>query len=989
MKNAFVLAAPATIRDADTASVRNRDRGTTEWRRATADRRSILFIRPLLSLLLVTVTVSLLTLNTRGAEPVHNTRQLVEEIRSADSAVQNSKSDPAVLDEIRRATWELLLGEYTAAHESLSLPTTSINSLLNGREHLEQIEAVIEKDPQLEDKISKEPLLAIRLDMARVRDERFEEKEEISREHEIARLEQLRQIVNDYRDLNESLIRWQIYQVLEDADKSSQTAQHTLATLNKVFDEVRRRRDFHLFDNEPAVEGTNEFKIVETEPTPFSTEPLSMLKALQGLTYYNLVRAMDEPDAEILEQAQQWAEAALDDEKNRPDLPAGADPSNLLAKLVLGLVEDAHGTRLAFDSEAANRALAAEHYSQARINFTDFLELLTTSGFDDTTQLKQQAESKLKQLINSDSLTAQARQKFKTGHPKAARQALVEATKRHREQETSLEAIEIGMRAGLPVNQLQQEWNQYVDLGIIKPDSPLAQLVLAKIRNRRAGEALSTVDADEKKQAGEELRQVAQKLKGWVDEGKISKQLRSVIKANYALAIIYSWAIAVPADDNVPIRAEDIEAAYRHAKDAEFYLASELEGLDPANDTMVVIGNREALVASRIAAGHLAAMFLDDWRDESQTFFAAAAAEAAKLDMATPVLPLIGSPLLQQVFNQSKGGQIKLANQERQRRHMVTRCLEAMFTSRFGDPVSGAEQMEEAVTAGAAAGGEGKGQQVDAARLSAGADGFDAKVSLPDTIRAFSVLTDIEADRFSQAVIKAVSLASKSEIEVETVDSLTNDQLAACLQATQSPLVAFTYAKSLETYAVQIPLAESLALRTLLLDGARKAYLRGAQLLKSERLAGRFPHIVALINQATENLASPNLYLDRAADLAVNRRLPEAIATATDGLARHPSHQPLWRAYFQAQIEYGKANLGNDTESLNDVLSQLENTNKKELVSNYEAAFGAATVLELIGQQEKAQQKYEEALRQATTPQERIRARSNAARIRTVLSINR
>jgi hypothetical protein len=562
----------------------------------------------------------------------------------------------------------------------------------------------------------------------------------------------------------------------------------------------------------------------------------------------------------------------------------------------------------------------------------------------------------------------------------------MEATKRHREEKTVLEAIEIGLRAGLPVDQLEQEWDRFVGLKIVESSSSPAQLVLAKIRNQRAGEALASRDAAARARVLVELMEVRQSLSKWMSDDNLPEGLQNAGKANFALAYIYCWAHGSPNGDDSDARETDIEAAYRHARDAEFYFKEQLADLDPAQDTPPIIGNREALVASRIALGHLAAMHLDDWRDESQIFFAAAAAEAAKIEMAFPVMPLIGGPLLDQVFGQSEGGYVKLANEERQRRHMVTRCIEAMFTLRFGEPLAGAKQMEEAVESGTAAGGDKKGQLVDAAELSAGADGFDAQVTLPDTVRAFGVLSDVEAKRFSQAVAKAVSLASKNKVMVADVMALTSEQLAECLESIQSPLVAFSYAKALEAYAVQIPLAESLELRSLLLEASLKAYERGAQFLEAERLSARFPHVVALINNATANLTSPDVYREQVVDLAASRRLPEAIALATDGLGRHPKHQGLWRAYFQAQIEQARITLGDDPEGLKRLVTELTTTRERDLLSAYEAAFNTATILELMDKRMEAELKYKEAQGLAANPQERIQATSNAARLRVALA---
>ena len=969
----------------------------------------------------------------KKSDPGANTRGIVDEIR------KTKKNDADILDQVRLATWELLLGEYTAAHESLYLPTTSINSLLTGKKHLKELEARIEASPELEDKISTDPRLAIRLDTARVRMVVFKQKEELSRDRENARLEQLRQIVNSYQDLHETIVRWQIYQTLEDREKTSAAAQKALASLNDVFKVVRDRRDFHLFDNEPAVEGKGEFKIVQTEHLPFSKEPLSMLKSLQGLAYYNLVRDADKPDAELTRQAKAWAEAALaDEDKKDLDVPDGADPNNLVANLVLGLVEDAEGHRLAFDPDGDNRTKAAAHFAKAKEYLESFIALLREKNYADSTELSQQAEKKLSHLVATDTHTQTAHEHADKNHFDQAHADLVAATKRHRDPATAITAIEIGLRQGfpvgkpenavggqlIPVDELEKEWKHYVELGIIDPATPEGQLILAKIRNRRAGEALAR---DERRRRADKAlvpddRNAWIAAKAGVDEARIQldalakkktlkKELSMEIASNSALAFAYGWALdRLIQGEETPAREADIEAAYNRAQNSIVFFDNRLKeraanrGGGTPQDRVESQRMREALVASRIAAGHLAFMHLAKHRDESKLEFHAAADEAARLKNTHPVLPLIGSPLLEQVFNQSEGGQIKLANEERQRRQMVTRCLEAMFTADFDSAEAGAEQMQEAVRIGT---GNQAGQPgtVDAAELAAAADGFDAKVSLPDTIRAFSVLSDIKAadsidaegstdleDKkttwYSRALTKAVALASKNEIQVEQAGTVSDDQLSVSRKTIQSPLVAFTFAKAIESYAVNIQPEEKLDRREMLISQSIEAYERGTALLEAERINERFPHMMAVIQKSIQAMREPELFLDKSLQFARERRFSEAISEASKGVARHPRNQPLWRAYFEASIEQVKFGEGGSDQRLQKLMARLVTMNEKGLLSDFEAAYHTATILEFLKELEEARQKYLQATDVAESDTDRIRSQANAGRLLAELASN-
>lgn len=918
----------------------------------------------------------------RPSSVSENTRGIVEEIRLAQNAVENCKEEDLIKEQVRLATWELLLGEYTNKMDSLSLWTTSVNSFHSGRQRLSEIEAQIKISPELEDKISEDPGLAIRLDTARVRLVALQRKQETSREEEVARLQQLRQVARDYRAVCEKMMQWQIYHVLQDPTKAAESAQESVAALSRVFNEVERRRDFHLFDDEPQVDGSSEFEIVQTAPTAFGTEPLAMLKALQGLSFYRLVRDQSSSDPSRLLEAKSWASAALDSQQNVAGLPGTADPNNLVAKLVLGLVEDALGQQLAFADDPTERQKAAAHFAAAKDNLSAFIDHLKASGYADTPVLTTEVQSRLNHLISTESSIAEAAEQYATEQPNSARETLLAATKRHRDAATALGSIEVGLRAGFSPDELQAQWQRFVELEIFTGDNAVARLAWAKIVNHRAGIALaSSLDDETTQKCIDDLSEVAKILSAHVDDTKLAEGLRAQLKSNFALAMTYRWALGgVVGDDKATLNKHEIEVAYRHARDAEYFLVAWLKDRNSLSDTAEVVSAREALVSAWVSNGHLAALYLDDWRDESQTFFAAAASEANRLKGSSPVIGLIGAPLLRQVFERSQGGNAKLANQERQRRQMVTRCLEAMFTTRFGAPAAGAEQMEQAIEAGLAT--SETSDAIDPAQLSAGADGFDAKVTLVDTVRCFAVLSDIQAQRASKALSKAIALASHDELILKNTDLVTVQHLQACTSNIQSPLVAFSLGRAIEAVCEQSSPAEQIEQRNAFAQQALLAFKRGRELLNADRLAVRYPHLLALVDRSIDQLSNPEAYVGQVAELAKQQRTAESLEIATQGLARHPLEKSLWVAYFQARIKQAVAQNNSDDASLGLILQEVGSAGKRKLLSPYDSAFNSGKILDLLGRQHEARSQYQSAAELATTPSQRIAASSHIGRLR-------
>lgn len=907
---------------------------------------------------------------------------MVERIRNLQKIQQEKKG--TILDDIDLATWELLLGEYTSKNEEVSLYSTSIENIDSGNDGLSQIELKIEMDPSLEDTISTEPLLAIRLDTARVRSKIFTQAKELSRANEIKRLNQLRTIVRTYRDLTEKLLSWQTYEAVGDSQKASEEAKESLQTLKQIFAQVNEKKDFHLFDEEPVINADDEFKIVQIEPVPFSDDSLSLFKGIKGLAFLKLIQDSNEKNT-LLDQAESWANAALDENANIEGLPDAADPSNLLAQMVLGKVSEQRGLEFALDRDPQKREQAKENLQKSKAITKALLDSIKQKGYSDSTIFTQQASRLMNSLQNPNFISGKAWQKAKAGEAESSRELLQEGIKKHLSEAMAVERIRMGLRAGsISPAELLKEWQNYNEIGVIVGNSTDSNLVLSEIANRWAMEILSGKYPEQLEQSKNLLAQSLQSLKKHISDAGDAKPLSIRLKAGYSLGFSLRWALGGLENQNSVPAKPDIEEAYRMARDAEYYLLNELKGTKPEEDDSKRVLLREALISSQLGNAHLSALYLDDWRDESRTFFAAAASEASKLQYTAPILPLIAEPLLRHVFGGDGSDQVRLASEERLRRQMMSRCLEAGYVSYFGLPVEAAKQMNEAVSlAGRFLNKKDNKESAQpfpsASELSLAADGFDAKVSLLDTVRAFGVLENIKAEEYQTALKTAVALASANRLSIADVDALDQKTLQGCLDSIQSPLVGFAFSNALMKVASTLPLEVSIDRKNLLLDYCKRSFKKTEEFLKADRLAARFPHLTTNCQLAIANLETPDQFIRDAQNLVSKRQLSQAVSVAKQGLGLHPQNEVLWRNYFDTQIEIVKSSA--NKQSLDNFLRELTIVRNNGYTGEFEASYQLAVVSLLKGETQAALNYSNQAVQLAGNGQELTLARSLNARI--------
>ena len=897
-------------------------------------------------------------------DPVGTVLSIVEELNKIRKTIPEEQT---IAQRVQLATWLLLLGEFSAAHPKMSLPTVARSALSAGQEELSRIEAMIDESPELEDEISTDVELAIRLDTARVRSVSYHRRDALAHEQEIERLHQLRNAIRSYRNLSETLVKWQLFQEIGDSEQTLEAAKQCLTDLDIVYQTVESKKDFHLFDDEPNVESSDEFKVVEVLPEPFSRNALSAMKSLQGLAYLPKPDTADPSAVEKQEKnAITWAGAALNDTDGPLDVPAGADSNNILAKWIIALVKEANGDKLAMSDDSEIRSLGSKNFVDAK---TIIEEIVRSESLSQDSYFSKKANERLRELTSPEPLLLKARSHRDANEILEARSVLAAAIRRFRTPVLVAESIRLGMRSGIPPDNLQSDLLASIAAGIIEKDSSVSDLLLSEIQNYRAAAALTKSDPQDLQLSVNELADTIDRLDEWCEEDSLPPLQLASMRANFALAFAQKWALS-PEDDTPPSKPE-IAKAYRHAKDAEFWLVSNLRDID-GGDSEEVLVKRGALVSSRLAIGHLASLHLDAWQDDSRVSFLAAVDEASRVTDSTLVLPLLSKPLLKTVFDYPSTGEKTLAAAERQRRKTITLCLEALFTSELGSPEAGATAMENVVSALAASNENSKASNKNLDNLSASLDGFDMNLFLPQTIRSFGVLTDIRAGKIEQALNRALSLSLDTRKE-HNLQELTPEIIQRRITSTQSPLVAFTLAKAIESYLEHLPLKSSIDYGLFLKDSSLKCYQRSSDLLNTARLQARFPHLITLIKHSKSRLETPTDAIN-ASQIAIDQQHYEtALRIASTALHFHRKSSRLWRIYFTA-----KQSASSNDES-NSFIEELDLVFKKGLLEPFEYYMLRGSTMQNKLEFEIAEESYRLAVAAAEEPTQKIEALSMLA----------
>lgn len=898
-------------------------------------------------------------------------------------AKKDCDADPSIENKIRLSTWSLLFAELAAEDPALGIWTTALDAFELGSDTLAEIDADIDQDPSIEERISMAPELAMRLDAARVRQPQIEKRQRLARGQERQRLEQLRRIVHAYRDATHEFALFNIYSIEGNQDAAQASTLIAMKSLAVIGEIVSERNDAHLFDDEPGTDQTANLSALTAPPEPFSADTISLIKGFQSLADYYLAHSGGKTNVDLLRRARAWAKAALGDDPalELPSAPSGADPSSPLGHYALALACEALGRAKLAPAPASTKARqdAEDDFSEARAHLARALELIAAkeNGGAARSAFVQKLQTANERLRKPAVFLAAADRLMQQGEPRAAWELLREAQERNADGAVWLARADFGRRARIDHEQLLAEFDDAVKSTIVDGSSPMTVLTRAKLmldhvwRGLGADDAVGVEAGKLKAEASSAVATLRVARASASDDARMTAQLDAYL----GIALAYQTILARTTDD--AIAAE----AYRLARDASAALAILLGKEDsPAEQVKL----REALVASRLAQGHLALAILPDYRDEPLLAFSAAFDEAAKLPFAQADVKALGSPLLGAISRRpGEAGNI-LGREERHRREMMTRFVEAAFTLEFGSAAAAVNQMGQAVD-GYDAADAGNESEPDAARLLAEADGVDSKIALTESMRAFKALASVAAGH-ADAALADIVRAIVPNSTINAGNAIDGPIIELATNRVQSPLSSYALALALESTLDSMSPRDAEAI----LARSRQAQLgqrRTTELLKSLRLAARYPHLVELTAQMDRRLSSPAYFSERAAKLRQRGDVDGALSELRSGLRRHPASADLWQAYANARLA-GLKREKRDAD-FDDLLAEIDAAAASGLVPEFQRQVIRGAVHEEQRNERPALDAYLKAMRAAADGEQRIFAQSKASALRARLAVTR
>jgi hypothetical protein len=940
-----------------------------------------------------------------------------DKIQRAVEHIRESKRslDPAKIDsQIRYATWLLLFGELAAQWEELHLTSTAIDAMEEGRTLLVTVQQAVDTDDRLQQELNSQPDLAIRYDTALARKDVIDQREQRVRSRELERLNQLRAIALAYRSAVEAMGTAELKFLSDDPSGLKEAQANLMAQLENVRGITTQRKDYYLFSDEPKLDDQDEYELLAVQPKPFTADLMSFHKSLYALSVLKL-SGLVPASRELLVEAAQWAAAASRDEATVGDMPGGSDAMNFVAAYVEAVALDRTALAQALSSAADERAQAETKFTRSRElaqqaqTLAQAASANVAGGAADAHTTSNTTPQLLAEIATFSALAASPDQALQmleqqaaAGDRAALHQALWHSAVRHRSPHLTRLAVQHTLRSGLGAQAARSELTQFLDAGVVKPDAPEIALAtsgieLHQVADRFSAQGIPTGDSPATQALQATLTRCENALRAALQQSAQSP-LRPELEASLALTLAFQ------AGSQPELDAARIEESVRLAQDAALALEDAKKRGDAAPS--LFSSRSDALVAARMALGYSAMFALPAHRDESIVAFTAAIDASATAGASPTALNLLGTPLLRAVRGRSPDAEVSLANEERARRLLMERLVEATYTGRFGDAQAAAEQMAAALELATAAGASGLGDTgLSATSLSAEAalkqsDGFSAAQDIANTLQAARVMAEIDGGLVEAALTHAFAFTTGNNPAGNnpagnnpagnnpagnTADTLLQTVSApgftAAVDKLQSPMLSIALCLAAEKYAEQLSVLSNSPLREPLLRTATQARQRTEQLLESYRLAQRFPHLKSISEGAGARLLSANQYEQTAAEQLAAGKLRDAIATSQDGLSRHPQSPLLWRYLLESRIEQSRRQVSSE-EELRELLELVEQGAQLGSMAEFDRAFFEGIVLEQLGEKATALQRLEAASQLATNSSDKIRAISRLAVLR-------
>lgn len=206
-------------------------------------------------------------------------------------------ASPETESQIKTSSWELLFGELAVeGGEDLSLWSSALDCFDAGFQRLTEAEKELESKSDAGEEFHVDATSVMQLDAMRVRKTSIEQRQQLARDQERARLNQLRAMIQSFRSAAERMARADFYSRVGDYQLASKANAEFLSAIDAIYKDASARRDYYLFTDEPRLDGTDEFGRVQATVEPLSADLIVHTKALHALALFQLASKQEEQE---------------------------------------------------------------------------------------------------------------------------------------------------------------------------------------------------------------------------------------------------------------------------------------------------------------------------------------------------------------------------------------------------------------------------------------------------------------------------------------------------------------------------------------------------------------------------------------------------------------------------------------------------------------------------------------------------------------------
>lgn len=842
-----------------------------------------------------------------------------------------------------------------ALDKSLGLNSGAFDALTRGISELDELLTELEKSPDLDRKLATQSQLAMRFDAAVARRSAALAKKEISRTEELARLSQLRELNRVYRNLIQNLLNGQTETLLGTVDKTAQSGEEASKQLERATQIVGSRRDYYLFEDEPALEGDDaELKMIQELATPYSDDVLRHQRSLLSVSLCRLALQQNPPNREVLETALAQAEAAL----------ADAKAPNSVALYARGLASLELGRLLtsAEPLQQQSHTAAADWFKKSQESLMDARKALPQES--NLSELRAELNRLIAEGEEPDVFISRSLELQQQGNSKEAGAILSRGLTRHRNRELAISWIEVRWRAAdLEIADLDKLLNDLVNIGLVTTDDPEFLSLRGRVGIQNAWRSLLTAD-DLKPVVEEHAALLERLLTALTDLKAIPSDAEKKMHWVNAAFIAMGEATALLLD-----KSRETAEASQALQNVPLVVA-ELERLNagrPPHEQQQIL---EAVQIARMAEGYLALRLVPDYRDRARLAFAAAADARAKLPGVSMALPPVGGAMLRAILLRDESGSDRLAQEERQLRISLQKMLPALVAMQLTEPGTVADSLVGAQRSAS------KQEltwdprtQLDPRDTSTARDGL-----LADS-RAVTAIALVSAKKPDIAL---TILLSDLWPELNLTDLGAVDWNAVRENAAKlpDPFTIYALGFATEEYAISNLQTDS-TLRPTLLKNALAMFEQVSVILKTTAVwRERWPYLVSLAETGRERLIDEKAAVNQAKILRAELRLTEARGILEQAQKRHPQSALLLQEFFQALIDEAQVFPDKQQEVLAQALVQLEEAQKRDSELPTSALFALADLSERLGKEAEASRAYREVIERSDSKVEKLKARS-------------